>query len=452
MATEERLPRILTLPNLVLFGLAYMVPLTLFSTYGIVTQITEGRLPAAYIITLIVMLFTTFSYGVMARNYPYSGSLYTYVQQTLSHHLGFFAGWILLLDYLFLPIINYLLIGIYLHAQFPTISMGIWILLAVGGITIINIVGVRVMVEMNKFLVVAQLLFLLLFTLLTVRTLLVSGAPLLSLTPFYQEGIPLSGLFAGAAILCLSFLGFDAITTLAEESQDPTRIMPKAIFLVTLIGGSLFIGVAYLGHLIYPDYTTFKAPESVGLEIAYLLGGSLFQALFLTAYILGSLASAMVSHTAASRLLYVMGRDGVLPRGIFGTLSPRFKTPLFSILVVSLCALSALFFTLEMLSSFISFGALTAFTLIHLAVIRHSYRAGAIRGVKGVLAYLICPLIGISLSLWLWSHLSDHALFLGLGWISLGGVYLYYLTEGFRQPPPILHDVTKPLESSVAEK
>ena len=98
----EQLRRVLGMPALVLFGLVYMVPLTVFTTYGIVTQVTGGRVPLAYLVTLVTMVFTARSYGLMARAFPYSGSAYTYTQRSFGPGLGFVTGWALMLDYLFL--------------------------------------------------------------------------------------------------------------------------------------------------------------------------------------------------------------------------------------------------------------------------------------------------------------------------------------------------------------
>ena len=97
---EGHLRRVLGVPSLVLFGLVYMVPLTVFTTYGIVTQTTGGRLSVAYLVTLAAMVFTARSYARMAAAYPVAGSTYAYTQRTFGAPIGFLAGWSLLLDYL----------------------------------------------------------------------------------------------------------------------------------------------------------------------------------------------------------------------------------------------------------------------------------------------------------------------------------------------------------------
>ncbi len=440
MKAETEFKQVLTLFPVVLFGLAYMVPMTVFTTYGIVSQLTLGMLPAAYIATLLTMLFTAYSYGRMVKAFPYTGSAYTYAQKSLNSHVGFFTGWILLLDYLFLPMINYLVIGIYLNAEFPSVPNWVWVILAILIVTFINIRGIKVVTNVNFFLIAFQIIVIAFFLVLSVKTILSGGGTgtLFSTLPFFNpEGSP-SLVFAGAAILCLSFLGFDAVTTLSEETVNAKRNIPKAIFLVTIIGGILFIIVSYIGQMVYPDYMSFEDPDSAPLQIAVFIGGNLFKAMFLAGYILGCFASATSSHASVSRLLFAMGRDTILPKRIFGYISPRYRTPVYSTVIVSLLALSSLVFSLDTVASFISFGALAAFTIVHISVIAHYFFKNKRRSTKDSILYLVIPLIGIVLCLWLWTSLSKEAFMLGVSWFVIGAVYLAYLTKMFREKPPEL--------------
>lgn len=251
-ATTTQLQRVLGLPALVLFGLAYMVPLTVFTTYGVVTDGTKGHLPGAYVLTLAAMLFTAYSYGRMVAVHPYAGSAYTYTQKSFGSHAGFLVGWALLLDYIFLPMINYLVIGIYLTAQFPSIAQPVWIVGAILLVTGLNIIGIKLVTRMNLVLVAVQIVFIVVFVVAAARSISGDGASSLT-APFFGNHAELGSLFAGAAILCLSFLGFDAISTLAEETPDPRRTIPRAIMLATVIGGVTFILVSWVAHLAFPD-------------------------------------------------------------------------------------------------------------------------------------------------------------------------------------------------------
>ncbi|MFB3168558.1 APC family permease [Neobacillus sp. 179-C4.2 HS] len=437
---DVKLKRSLTVFPLVLFGLAYMAPTTVFSTYGVVAEITKGMVPAAYIIALIGMLFTAYSYGQMVKAYPVAGSAYTYTQKAINPHIGFLVGWVILLDYLFLPMINGLLIAIYLNAYFPSVPFSIWLIGFLILITTVNVIGVKIATKINLLLVACQFLIITIFTFLSIKGLLngMGSGTLFMSSPFVNGDIPLSLVLAGSSILCLSFLGFDSVTTFSEETINPKKIIPKAIFLVALIGGGLFIAIAYLSHLVYPNFQSFKDPDSAALEIAIYIGGNLFQSIFLAGYITGGLASGLSSHASVSRLLYAMGRDGVLPKRIFGHLHPKFRTPTYNIFLVSIFALSALFVDLVTASSFINFGALVAFTFVNFSVISHYFIREKQRNGINTLKYLILPLIGVSFTIWLWTSLDSKALLLGLGWFGIGIVILLSTTKMFSKRPPEL--------------
>lgn len=139
---------------------------------------------------------------------------------------------------------------------------------------------------------------------------------------------------AGAAVLCLSFLGFDAVSTLAEETRDPQRDIPRAIVITTVGAGLLFTVLAVFSQLVFPG-SVFQDAESAANEVMLAAGGKFLASFFTAAYVAGAAGSALASQASVSRILYSMGRDGILPRRVFGSLSERFKTPVIAILVVS---------------------------------------------------------------------------------------------------------------------
>src|SRR5687767_9139951 len=241
-----RLERVFGTASLVMFGLAYLVPLTVFTTFGTVTRMTEGHVPLAYVVTTIAMLFTAFSYANLVRILPSAGSAFAYATSAFGTRFGFLTGWTLLLDYILLPAINYLLIGIYLNVQFPAVPAPVWILGATAIVTALNIIGVDVVKRVSVVLVVAQLIFAAIF----VAGALLREESTLSVAPFYEAGLDWGQLVAGAAILCLSFLGFDAVSTLSEEAKAPEHTVPRAIMLTTIIGGCIFVLLSYAGTVV----------------------------------------------------------------------------------------------------------------------------------------------------------------------------------------------------------
>jgi amino acid transporter len=436
--TEGNLKRVLGLPSLVLFGLVYMVPLTVFTTYGIVTETTGGRLSVAYLVTLAAMVFTARSYARMAMAYPVAGSAYTYTQKSFGAPIGFLAGWSLLLDYLFLPMLNYLVIGIYLNAAIPAIPAWAIVLVTIAIVTVLNIVGI-VSVDRANFLIIGiQAIFIVVFIVMAFITISHSGT-VDAMAPLRGDGSAggFDPILAGAAILCLSFLGFDAVSTLSEEAKDPKRTVPRAIMIATVVSGLIFILLSYISQLVYPA-NQFADVDSGSLEVMTTAGGQFLNSFFTAAYVAGALGSAITSQASVARILFAMGRDGILPRKVFGHVSVRFSTPVYAIGFVSVISLAAVFVDLALLASVVSFGALVAFSVVNLSVIKHyfvdlKHRAGA-----QLLGSLILPLIGFVLTLWLWTSLSGTALIVGLIWLAIGFIWLLGVTRGFSRPTPTL--------------
>jgi putrescine importer len=436
------LRRSLKLWHIVLMGVGYMTPMVVFDTFGIASQETGGHVPTAYLLALVAMLFTAYSYGKMIQVFPNAGSAYTYTQRTISPYLGFMVGWSALMDYLFLPMVNALIAQIYLSSTFPEIPSWIWVVGFVVIVTLINVFSINVTAHFNTILVVLQTTLMVIFIGLAMKKLLDGDGEgaVFSMQPFYKDGMDVSGLIAGATLMCFSYLGFDAVTTLSEETPNPKKTIPRAIFLVALIGGAIFIFTSYFIQLIFPTAASFKDPEASSPEIAASMGGAIFHIFFLAAGLAGTLASGITSHASVSRLLYVMGRDNVLPGNLFGYVHPRWRTPVLNILVVGLISMTAVLFDLATAASFISFGALIAFTFVNLSVISYYViRKQMHKTVKGFFAYLVMPLLGAGAVAVLWANLEQSSLMLGIGWAVVGFMYLLYITKFFRAKPTKIH-------------
>ncbi len=437
---SQQLKRVLGLPSLIFFGLAYMVPLTVWTTYGVVTTSTAGHLPAAYVATLIAMLLTAYSYGRMVVAHPVAGSAYTYASRAFGRPVGFMVGWALLLDYIFLPMINYLVIGLYMTDYFPAVPNAVWIIATVVLVTALNILGIRLLTRMNFAFIAAQFIFIVVFVGLVIGKL--SGeVEVQSFTaPFFEDGMDTGAVFAGAAVLALSFLGFDAVSTLSEETHEPRRRIPKAILLCTLAGGVLYIIQSYAGHLVFPDFNAFADNQDVAsADVMTFTGGDLLNTFFTATYVAGAFACAMASQASVSRILFAMGRDGSLPRSVFARLHPTYRTPVVANLLVGLCGLSALFISLATTSSLISFGALAAFSFVNLSVIKHYVVDGGRRGGADLVKYGLIPLLGVLFTFYLWTKLTGFTFRIGLSWLAVGFVYLLFLTRMFRRQPPAMY-------------
>ncbi|MBU3749565.1 MAG: APC family permease [Mycobacterium sp.] len=440
-ADPDRTPvlrRALGLWSLVLFGLVYIGPLVVFTTYGIVTRTTGGRLTLAYLVTLVVMAFTALSYARMAAAFPVAGSAYAYTGKTFGARLGFLTGWSLLLDYLCLPMLGYLLIGLYLHDALPAIPAWVFIVAAVVIGTALNVVGIVSVTRANVLIVGVQVLFIVTFVVLALVHLAGTGG--VSLTaPLRGDGTAtgIGVVFAGAAVLCLSFLGFDAVSTLSEEATRPTRDVPRAIMIATVGCGLLFIVLAYVSQLVFPS-NAFGDADSGSLDVMRAAGGSFLEVFFTAVFVPGALGAALTAQASVARVLYAMGRDGVLPRPFFGRLSLRFRTPARAVLLVGAVSLLAVVINLDTMASVVSFGALVAFSAVNLSVVKHYFLDEQDRSGMAAIRNLVLPLIGFALTVWLWTNLSGLTLAVGLGWLAVGVIWLLVLTRGFRQPTPMM--------------
>lgn len=429
------LKRALGIPTLMVFGLAYMVPMTVFTTYGVVNEITEGHLTMAYVVTLVAMLFTAVSYALLSRDITSAGSAYAYTRAGFGGHVGFVTGWAIMMDYILLPMLNYLLIGIYLHAQFSAVPAWVFIIVALVLVTALNVVGINAVKGANVVLVGLQIAFFVIFFIFAAR----SFDPNVNLLdPFIGGDFNLSLIVAGSAVLSLSFLGFDAVSTMSEEAKDPRRTVPRAIVLTTLTGGVLFIVISWVAYMAFPRFFTGEGADAAAVNMLGHVGGNVLIALFLAAYVTGALGSALAAQASVTRILYTMGRDRVLPQAVFGRLSEKYRTPTGAIVVVGIVSLSALFSSVDFVASIVSFGALTAFSLVNLSVVSVYLVQRKQRGPTAGIVYGVVPVIGFALTLWLWTNLTGIALVFGTAWVVLGVVYLAILTRGFRRQPPSL--------------
>jgi len=437
---ETHFRRVLGLPALVFFGLAYMVPLTVWTTYGVVTTETQGHLPLAYTVTTVAMLLTAYSYGRMVVAQPIAGSAYSYASRAFGRPLGFMVGWALLLDYIFLPMINYLVIGLYMQDYFPSTPQALWVIIAVVLVTGLNILGIRLLAGMNLAFVGAQFVFIAVFAVMAIAKITGDVEVESWTAPFYDSDTDLGLVFAGAAILALSFLGFDAVSTLSEETEDPRRKIPRAIILCALVGGLVYIFQSYLGHLAFPDWRSFADnQDTASADVMKFIGEDFLNTFFTAAYVAGAFACAMASQASVSRILFAMGRDGSLPRPLFYRLHRRYRTPVTANLVVGLCGLTALFISLATVSSMISFGALAAFSFVNLAVIKTYVIDRGRRSGADILKFGVIPFLGFAFTIYLWTQLSELTFEVGLGWLAAGFVYLLVLTRAFRKPPPAMY-------------
>ncbi|MBB3110185.1 putrescine importer [Paenibacillus phyllosphaerae] len=425
MKQEVTLRQSLTLVQVVALGLAWMTPMIYFSVFGIAYDASQGMITEAYSLSVVAIFFTAYSYSVMAKIFPGSGSSYTYVKRSMHPIPGFTVGWAILLDYLFSPIIACLTFGIYLNAQFPSVPAYVWIILLNIVLAVVNIAGIKFSASLSKFFVLFQIIFIALFCTYLVRGF--SGFEGI-VQPFTNMGVGLPTILAGASIICFSFLGFDTVSTLSEETINAKKTIPRAIMLIILIASILYVVTSYLIQITYPSLV-FVNLDSAGFELMKMAGGATLGAIFTTVLIFAIFTQGLTSVTSVSRLLYVLGRDSILPKRFFGSLHPKYRTPVNNIVLVSIISLLALVISLDMAVKFVSFGALTAFAFVNLSVIAECYIKRRQRSFKQTFQFLIFPLIGASFIVWLITLMDTSALLLGCIWLAAGLAYYLFRTK-----------------------
>src|SRR5216683_497746 len=447
-SSAPRLRRTLTLWDLIFYGIVLIQPIAPVPLYGVAQKLSDGHFVTIILIALFAMLITAVSYGRMGALYPTAGSAYTYVGRGLNPHLGFLAGWAMILDYLLQPLINTVWISTALHERYlPQVPYIAWAALIAGIMTLLNLAGVKSSARANKVLLAVMSVVVAFFVWLAIRYLWhgQGWAGLLSTEPFYNpHTFNASRVLTATSFAALTYIGFDGVTTLAEDVENPKRNVLLATVLVCLLTG-VFGGLeVYLGQRVWPDWHTFPNLETAFMDICQRVGGALLFNAMGVILILAAFGSGLTGGLGAARLLFGMGRDNVLPRRVFGYLTPGSSTPTYNILIIGgLTFLGAIVLNrignaYEHAGELLNFGAFLAFMGVNLAafwqfaiVKKTDYR-------RNLLKDALLPLIGFAFCALIWWNLNSLAKTVGGIWFALGLIYVAIKTRGFRTAPVML--------------
>ncbi len=421
-AGAPTLRRNLKLWNLIVYGIVIIQPTAPMGIYGVVSNIARGHIVSTILLAMVAMLFTAVSYGRMARVYPSAGSAYTYVGRELHPVAGYVVGWSMLMDYLLNPIICAIWCAAAARNILPGVPYAAWAVAIVLLFTGLNLLGVQSSGRVNTILAIGMSMVVVIFLGYAIRYLAYVAHPFGGawLRPFYDPTTFNPGsFFRGTSLAVLTYIGFDGISTLSEEVENPRRNIMLATVLTCLIIGLLSAVEVYVAQLAWPYNGPFPEAlvDTAYVHVARRIGGPvLFQVLNAT-LLIANLGSGIAAQSGSARLLYGMGRGNTLPRRFFGVLDPRTAIPRNNVLLVGLLTLvGTMILTYEKGAELLNFGAFIAFMGVNAAAFIH-YRS---RTAEKVPLAATIPLAGLLVSGFIWLNLGRNAQVLGFVWIAVG--------------------------------
>ena len=434
---KQELKRSLSLWDLVVYGLLFMVIIAPHSIFGYVNHDSQGMAPLVYMVGFVAMVFTAFSYVQMSRRFPIAGSVYSYVQRGINPHVGFIAGWLILLDYVFVPSLLYLFVGNWCHSLIPAVPAWIWIGLFILVNTAINYKGVETTARIEFIFFIIEIGIVLVIVIGGLKFVLGGGgAGEISMAPIYQpDKVNLSFIASACSIAALNFLGFDGISTMAEETKNPEKNVGKAIIIALFVIGLVFFLQTYVVCLMEPDHTKYDQSTAL-FDASAAAIGEWFRIVLLVVNILAvGVANTLNAQAACSRVLYSMSRDKLLP-GFLSKVHPKFQTPYAAIVFIGLIsATCAAIFEDTQLTRLVNFGAITSFIMLNIAVFWFFFVKEGQRDLKGVWKFFICPAIGTIILSYVWSGFDWLTQVIGFIWLGIGLVIGFVKSKGYKEVP-----------------
>src|SRR5271156_7200176 len=365
------LKRSLRFRDLILYGIILIQPTAPMPVFGVIYQESRGHVLMAILFALIAMLFTAYSYGRMSRAYPKGGSAFTYVSEELHPSLGYMTGWCMAMDYILNPLICTIWCSRAAMNFVPGIPYVAWVLLFAALFTALTLRVVETSARINAAVAAGLGIVIALFFIAALRYIfhLHSVSSAFYLDPVYNRStFSAPAVFRGTSIAVLTYIGFDGISTLSDEAQDPARTIPRAIVLTCLITGLLASVEVYLAQLVWPRGAAFPDVDTAYVSIAGRAGGVFMFGVVSASLLLATIGSGMASQLGAAGLLLAMGQDGAIPGKFFGAVHPTNRIPRNNVLLIgAICLAGALVFSYQLGTELLNYGALLAFMGVNIA-------------------------------------------------------------------------------------
>src|ERR1700739_5138144 len=382
---------------------------------------------------MVAMLFTAISYGRMAKIYPSAGSAFTYVGQELHPVLGYITGWGMVMDYILNPLTAIILCSKFAMNFVPSVPYTAWVFFFVIFFTFLNLHGIKTSARINTTLAAAMGVVIVIFLVEAAKYvgLLPHGTAGFFTRPFYDpRTFSPRAVLGGTSLAVMTYIGFDGISTLSEEANNPRRNIPISTLLVCLITGVLASIEVYAAQLVWPASKAFPDVDTAFVSVAGRAAGPWLFSLINITLLVATVGSGAGSQLGAARILYGMGRSGAIPRKFFGAIEPVRQIPRNNILFIAVIALiGALTISFERGVELLNFGALLAFMGVNASSLVRYY----IRVENRLFRDLVPPVCGFVICLLLWWNLNPSAKIAGTIWMLLGLAYGGFRTGGFRR-------------------
>jgi putrescine importer len=427
-----RLRRTLTLWDLILYGVIVIQPVAPMSVFGVLSERGRGHVVTAILIAMVAMLFTGISYGRMARAYPSAGSAFTYVAQEINPAVGYITGWSMVMDYMLNPLICTIWCAQQAHQFAPGVPVWGWKIFFATVFTLLNIRGIKTSARINTGMAIFMGMIIVGVFVAAARYIL--GAPhdaAYFTRPFYDPStFSYGGLFGCTSIAVLTYIGFDGISTLSEEAENPRRNILLATVLTCLVIGLLSAAEVYVAQLIWPAAEKFPDVDTAYVYVAARTWKPFFPIVGFT-LLLANFGSGLGAQIGAARLLFGMGRSGALPPSFFGVVDEKNRVPRNNVIFIGAVALAGAFLLSYALGAeMLNFGALIAFMGVNAAAFLRYF----VRSETKKLGFLIPPVIGFVICFALWVNLSKPAIIVGSLWMAAGIAFGIWKTNWFRNP------------------
>ena len=436
-----RLRRTLTLTDLILYGVIVIQPVAPMSSFGVLSDTGHGHVITTILIAMVAMLFTAISYGRMARVYPSAGSAFTYVGREINPAVGYITGWSMVMDYMLNPIICIIWISQQANVFAPAIPYWAWVIFFAFLFTGLNILGIRTSARINAALAAGMGVVIAIFFVAAARYIFghAHSAAGFFVRPFYDPAtFSRQAVLGGTSIAVLTYIGFDGISTLSEEAENPRRNILLATVLTCVVIGVLSAVQVYAGQLLWPASEPFPNQTTAFVFAAARAWAPLFAIVGFT-LVVANFGSGMGAQLGAARLLFGMGRSKALPQSFFAAIDPKRHIPRNNVIFVGVISLISVFVMSYAVDSdrsynlgaqLLNFGALIAFMGVNAAAFMRYF----VRNPEKKLVNLLPPALGFLICLLLWWNLSRPAKIAGAIWMAIGIAYGIWRTDWFRKP------------------